>query len=110
LRCVRGAGLLGMAEDSAGAHRFDCYHLAIILGHVRHPTDPPMPVSELYFDAASCRLSGDVYGAQVNHRAALDTLGAAVNEALYQGPRKAPVLPLLGAADNLLEMRCVSNT
>ena len=69
-----------------------------------------MSVSDLYFDVVPYRLSVVVDGAQVNHRAALDALGAAVDEARYKGPRKAPVLPFLAAADNLWRSRCASNT
>ena len=37
-------------------------------------------------------LSGRVYGTLLNHRTALEALGASVNEAPYKAPPKAPVL------------------
>lgn len=51
-----------------------------------------MPVPDLVFDAAPHRLSGVVIGTLLNHRAALQALGAAVDEAPYRGAPKAPVL------------------
>ena len=47
---------------------------------------------DLAFDVPPYRLSGRVYGALLNHRAALDALGAAAQPPPYQAPPKAPVL------------------
>ena len=44
------------------------------------------------FDVAPYRLSGRVYGALLNHRAALEALGDAVRQAPYKAPPRAPVL------------------
>src|ERR1700688_5221120 len=44
------------------------------------------------FEVSPYRLSGTVYGALLNHRAALAGLGDAVNLPPYNGPPKAPVL------------------
>jgi 5-oxopent-3-ene-1,2,5-tricarboxylate decarboxylase/2-hydroxyhepta-2,4-diene-1,7-dioate isomerase len=43
-------------------------------------------------DEAPYRLSGTVYGVLLNHRSALQELGAAVDEAPYKGAPRAPVL------------------
>jgi len=43
-------------------------------------------------DVAPYRLSGRVYGALLNHRSALEALGAAVDAPPYKGAPKAPVL------------------
>jgi 5-oxopent-3-ene-1,2,5-tricarboxylate decarboxylase / 2-hydroxyhepta-2,4-diene-1,7-dioate isomerase len=43
-------------------------------------------------DAAPYRLSGRVYGTLVNHRSALEILGAAIGAAPYKAPPQAPVL------------------
>ena len=51
-----------------------------------------MPLPDLAFDAAPYRLSGNVYGALLNHRAALDALGDAVHRPPYKAPPQAPVL------------------
>lgn len=51
-----------------------------------------MSFPELPFDRAPWRLSGRVYGALLNHRAALEALGDAVHAAPYKAPPKAPVL------------------
>ena len=47
---------------------------------------------DLAFDVPPYRLSGGVYAALLNHRAALDALGAAAQRPPYQAPPKAPVL------------------
>jgi len=44
------------------------------------------------FDAAQWRLSGRVYGALLNHRAALQALGDAVHAKPYLAPPRSPVL------------------
>lgn len=49
----------------------------------------PVAVS---MDVPPWRLSGTVYGALLNHRSALETLGNAVNEPPYNGAPRAPVL------------------
>ena len=49
---------------------------------------------DLPFDFAPYRLSGTVYGVLLNHRAALEALGAAAHELPYKAPPKAPVLYL----------------
>lgn len=46
------------------------------------------------FDAAPFRFSGTVYGTLLNHRDALDALGASVREAPYKAPPKSVVLYL----------------
>jgi 5-oxopent-3-ene-1,2,5-tricarboxylate decarboxylase/2-hydroxyhepta-2,4-diene-1,7-dioate isomerase len=46
----------------------------------------------LPFDVAPYRLSGAVYGALLNHRSALETLGAAANRPPYNQVPQAPVL------------------
>jgi len=46
----------------------------------------------LTFAFAPYRLSGTVYGVLLNHAPALQALGAAVNDAPYKAPPKAPVL------------------
>jgi 5-oxopent-3-ene-1,2,5-tricarboxylate decarboxylase/2-hydroxyhepta-2,4-diene-1,7-dioate isomerase len=51
-----------------------------------------LPLPDLAFDAAPYRLSGNVYGALLNHRAALDALGDAVHQPPYKAPPQAPVL------------------
>lgn len=43
-------------------------------------------------DVPPFRLSGNVYGVLLNHRAALAALGAAVSQPPYQAPPQAPVL------------------
>jgi 5-oxopent-3-ene-1,2,5-tricarboxylate decarboxylase/2-hydroxyhepta-2,4-diene-1,7-dioate isomerase len=43
-------------------------------------------------DVPPYRLSGTVYGALLNHRTALEALGAAVHQPPYNGPPQAPVL------------------
>jgi 5-oxopent-3-ene-1,2,5-tricarboxylate decarboxylase/2-hydroxyhepta-2,4-diene-1,7-dioate isomerase len=50
---------------------------------------PPVAVS---MDMPPWRLSGTVYGTLLNHRSALQALGAAVNDPPYNGPPRAPVL------------------
>jgi len=46
----------------------------------------------LEFSTAPWRLSGVVYGTLLNHQAALEALGEAVNAAPYKGAPRAPVL------------------
>ncbi len=50
-----------------------------------------MPVA-VPMDVAPYRLSGRVYGALLNHRAALAALGDSVNQPPYKAPPRAPVL------------------
>lgn len=54
----------------------------------------PTPVSPagLSFDVPPFRLSGNVYGVLMNHRAALAALGDAVHQPPYKAPPKAVVL------------------
>ena len=51
-----------------------------------------MPLSDVPFDEAPYRFSGNVYGTLLNHRDALAALGAAVNELPYKAPPRAVVL------------------
>ncbi len=44
------------------------------------------------FDVPPYRLSGSVYGALLNHRSALEALGASAGRPPYNAPPKAPVL------------------
>ena len=53
-----------------------------------------MPLSSVPFDAPPFRLSGVVYGTLLNHRDALETIGAAAHEAPYKAPPRAVVLYL----------------
>ena len=53
------------------------------------PFDPCIAVT---MDVAPYRLSGTVYGALLNHRTALRSLGDAINRPPYNGPPQAPVL------------------
>ncbi len=50
------------------------------------------PCIAVTMDVPPYRLSGMVYGALLNHRSALDTLGDAVHQPPYEGPPRAPVL------------------
>jgi 5-oxopent-3-ene-1,2,5-tricarboxylate decarboxylase/2-hydroxyhepta-2,4-diene-1,7-dioate isomerase len=52
------------------------------------------PVHATRFDVAPFRLSGTIYGSLLNSRAALDALGAAVEQPPYRGAPKAVVLYL----------------
>ena len=52
----------------------------------------PMPLPDLAFAMPPYRLSGVVYGTLLNHRAALQALGDAVNLPPYKAPPRAPVL------------------
>ncbi|MGH8798187.1 MAG: fumarylacetoacetate hydrolase family protein [Caldimonas sp.] len=51
-----------------------------------------MPLSDVPFDEAPFRFSGNVYGTLLNHRDALAALGAAINEPPYKGAPRAVVL------------------
>jgi 5-oxopent-3-ene-1,2,5-tricarboxylate decarboxylase / 2-hydroxyhepta-2,4-diene-1,7-dioate isomerase len=51
-----------------------------------------MPLSDVPFDEAPYRFSGNVYGTLLNHRDALAALGAAVNEPPYKAAPRAVVL------------------
>ena len=51
-----------------------------------------MPIAAISFDVPPYRLSGNVYGALLNHRSALDLLGQSVHEPPYKSPPRAPVL------------------
>jgi 5-oxopent-3-ene-1,2,5-tricarboxylate decarboxylase / 2-hydroxyhepta-2,4-diene-1,7-dioate isomerase len=53
------------------------------------PFGPCVPVT---MDVPPYRLSGMVYGALLNHRSALEALGAAVNQPPHNGAPRAPVL------------------
>ena len=53
------------------------------------PFGPCVPVT---MDVPPYRLSGLVYGALLNHRTALEALGAGVNHPPYGAPPRAPVL------------------
>ena len=53
------------------------------------PFGPWIPLT---MDAPPYRLSGMVYGALLNHRTALEALGAGVNHPPYGAPPRAPVL------------------
>ena len=53
-----------------------------------------MPLSDVPFDEAPYRFSGNVYGTLLNHRDALAALGAAVNESPYKAAPRAVVLYL----------------
>jgi 5-oxopent-3-ene-1,2,5-tricarboxylate decarboxylase / 2-hydroxyhepta-2,4-diene-1,7-dioate isomerase len=53
---------------------------------------PLGPCIAVTMDVAPYRLSGTVYGALLNHRTALNTLGDAINRPPYNGPPRAPVL------------------
>lgn len=53
---------------------------------------PFAPCIAVTMDVSPYRLSGTVYGALLNHRTALEALGAAVNQPPYNGPPQAPVL------------------
>ena len=50
------------------------------------------PCIAVTMDVAPYRLSGTVYGALLNHRTALRSLGDAINRPPYNGPPQAPVL------------------
>jgi 5-oxopent-3-ene-1,2,5-tricarboxylate decarboxylase/2-hydroxyhepta-2,4-diene-1,7-dioate isomerase len=50
------------------------------------------PCIAVTMDVAPYRLSGTVYGALLNHRTALQSLGDAINRPPYNGPPQAPVL------------------
>lgn len=52
----------------------------------------PMHAHLLEFDVAPYRLSGTVYGTLLNHRPALQALGAAAEQPPYKAAPKAPVL------------------
>jgi 2-keto-4-pentenoate hydratase/2-oxohepta-3-ene-1,7-dioic acid hydratase in catechol pathway/uncharacterized membrane protein len=52
------------------------------------------PLTSVPFDVAPFRFSGTVYGTLLNHRDALDALGASVHEAPYKAPPKSVVLYL----------------
>jgi 5-oxopent-3-ene-1,2,5-tricarboxylate decarboxylase / 2-hydroxyhepta-2,4-diene-1,7-dioate isomerase len=54
--------------------------------------EPRLSYPDPVFDAAPYRLSGRVYGALLNHRAALEALGDAVHQGPYKAPPRAPVL------------------
>jgi 5-oxopent-3-ene-1,2,5-tricarboxylate decarboxylase/2-hydroxyhepta-2,4-diene-1,7-dioate isomerase len=49
-------------------------------------------IIDIPMDVPPFRLSGNVYGVLLNHRAALAALGAAVSQPPYQAPPQAPVL------------------
>ena len=49
-------------------------------------------LSSIPFDVAPYRFSGTVYGTLLNHRDALEALGASVHEAPYKAPPKSVVL------------------
>ena len=49
-------------------------------------------LSSIPFDVAPYRFSGTVYGTLMNHRDALEALGASVHEAPYKAPPKSVVL------------------
>ena len=51
-----------------------------------------MPLPDVVFDIPPFRCSGTVLGVLHNDRAALETLGASVDEAPYKGAPRAPVL------------------
>ena len=51
-----------------------------------------MPLSNVPFDEAPFRFSGNVYGTLLNHRDALAAFGAAVNEPPYKAAPRAVVL------------------
>ena len=51
-------------------------------------------LSSVPFDVAPFRFSGTVYGTLLNHRDALEALGASVHEAPYKAPPKSVVLYL----------------
>lgn len=53
---------------------------------------PFAPCIAVTMDVSPYRLSGTVYGALLNHRSALEALGAAVNQPPYNAPPQAPVL------------------
>ena len=52
------------------------------------------PLTSVPFDVAPFRFSGTVYGTLLNHRDALDALGASIHEAPYKAPPKSVVLYL----------------
>ena len=66
-----------------------------------------MPLSNVRFDEAPFRFSGNVYGTLLNHRDALAALGAAASAAPYQAPPRAVVLyvkprnTLIGPGDDV---------
>ncbi len=66
---------------------------------------PPFPFL-LEFDATPYRLSGVVYGTLLNHEAALQALGDAVNAAPYKAAPRAPVLYL--KPRNTLSSHCAT--